>query len=72
MIMNNINRHYSFKLKDEFVRGMNRQQYKAASHWARLAARIVDSKINWDVFNRHIFDTMIYGTSIIRTEDILI
>ena len=67
-----MDRHFSFKLKDDVVRGMNREQYKAASHQVRWWAWKVSQMINWDKFHKHISDSLIYGRSEILYEDLLI
>ena len=67
-----MNRHFAFKLKDEFIRGMTREQYKAASHIVRWWAWKIGQMINWDKFNKHISDSLLYGQSIIRYEDMFI
>ena len=59
------------RLSDKVVHGMNRQQYKQASHWIRSASRLIDAKIDWDAGYRHISDAMIFGYSEIRTEDLV-
>ncbi len=66
-----MNRHFTFRLKDDVIRGMNREQYKSASHWARYAAWIVSQRINWDKFHKHLADCLVYGRSEIAYEDLL-
>ena len=67
-----MNRHFSFKLKDEVVRSMNREQYEAARHYVRWAARYTDFAINWDKFRERICDIIVYGRSEISFEDLLL
>ena len=64
-------RRFKFTLPDRIVRGMNRQQYKTASRWLRLSCRIVHDSINWEAFERHIRDVLIYGADKISYEDLL-
>ncbi len=66
-----MNRHFTFKLKDDIVRGMTRQQYKVATHYARLSARLIEAKINWDTVSKHLADVALYGRSEICLEDML-
>ena len=67
-----MNRHFTFKLKDDVVRGMTRKQYKAASHWVRWLAWYLDGKMNWDAIRKHITDAMIYGRSEYFAKDLLL
>jgi len=67
-----MNRHFTFQLKDEIVRGMNREQYKSASHMVRWWAWKISNMINWDKFHKHISDSLLYGRSIVRYEDLLL
>ena len=67
-----MNRHFRFVLKDEFIRGMNRNQYKAASHWVRWTARFIDSRIVWDRVQDHFRDVMLYGRVEFHYEDMLL
>jgi len=67
-----MSKHFTFKLKDEFVRGMTRQQYKAVTHWARWLAWNIDRKMNWDAIKRHIEDLAIYGRSEYCYEDLVL
>ncbi len=63
--------HFRLHLSDETMRGMNRQQYKAASHYIRCICRLVDAGINWEVFYKHISDTMLFGNSLIHIKDLI-
>lgn len=67
-----MNRHFSFKLKNEFVQGMTREQYKFASHMVRWWGWRLDQMINWDKFNKYISDSLVYGRSVICYEDLLL
>lgn len=67
-----MNRHFTFKLKDDIIRGMNREQYYSVMHWLRYTAREVRKAINWDKFHKHITDSFVYGNSIVCFEDLLI
>lgn len=66
-----MNRHFSFKLKDEVIRGMNRQQYYSAKHLVRWWAWKVDKMINWDKFQKHITNVMLYGHGFIDGRDFI-
>jgi hypothetical protein len=57
-------RNFTFRLKDEVVRGMTREQYKAASHWVRWCAWKVDKMINWS-------DLVLYGRSEMLCRDLV-
>lgn len=65
-------RHFSFKLKDAFARRMNRQQYKFATRYIRWVSWRFDNMIDWDVFEKHLIDVMLFGKSDITYEDMLI
>ncbi len=56
-----MSRHFAFKLKDDVVRGMTREQYYKANHWVRYAARYVEKSINWPVIDRAYTDTLMKG-----------
>lgn len=58
-------------LPDRAVRGMNRQQYKRASHWIRLCSRQLHARMNWDVIFKSLADVMLYGYSEIHSEDLI-
>ncbi len=64
-------RYFQLQLPDEVVRGMNRQQYKKASHQLRFYSWRVNARINWPAVTRHLADVAIYGCSVISTEDML-
>ncbi|KKM83800.1 hypothetical protein LCGC14_1305780 [marine sediment metagenome] len=65
-------RHFRFRLKDKVIRGMTRNQYYAASHWARYCGWLMESRINWGVFDKHFQNTALYGCSKIRYLDMLL
>lgn len=67
-----MSRHFTFKLKDEFIRSMNREQYKTASHNARWFARHIDKLMNWEVITKKFTDLVIYGRCEYRYEDLLV
>lgn len=65
-------RNFDFELPTETLRKMNREQYKATMHWLRYAAWTVHKSIDWDTFNKHLEDVLLFGGSSIRCEDLLI
>ena len=54
-------RRFSLKLSDSFVRTLNKQQYKDATHWLRLTARQLDKTIVWETLVGKTIDAMLYG-----------
>ena len=66
-----IERRIRLQFKDESVRGMNRKQYKSASHYVRSVARLLEAGINWDLFDKRFIDLAVYGRSHIRIEDLI-
>ncbi len=64
-------KRFRLQLSDDIVRGMNRQQYKTASHYARWLARYIDGKINWDAVSKIFADTAIYGRAEYYYEDLI-
>lgn len=69
--MSDTEQRVRFELRDDIVRGMNRQQYKAASRWVRFCSRICNARIDWDVVDKWFMNGMIYGYSEIRYEDLI-
>lgn len=59
-------------LKDSVVRGMTRNEYYAASHYIRSFGRLVESKINWPLFDQKFLDLALYGQSEIKYEDMIL
>ena len=56
---------FSFNLSSVgCVRKMNRQQYKEACRWLRIARNIVEERINIDKVYKAIDDASIYGTGV--------
>ncbi len=56
-------RNFEFTIKDNYFRGMSRQQYYDAMHWLRYAVWLVSNSINWEKFHKRIRHTMLYGNS---------
>ena len=67
-----MNRRFTFRLKDEVVRGMTREQYKAASHYLRWLARYIHQKIDWGKFEKRLNDTIILGRHEVFCGDLLL
>ena len=49
-------KHFQFQLRDDFIRPMNRSQYKEVSHWLRSVARSVEDMINWNDIHRRVMN----------------
>ena len=64
-------KHFKFQLKDDYIRGMNRQEYKKASRWARLCGSICELELDWDAVGRHITETIISGYAKINFDDLI-
>lgn len=67
-----MNRCFSFKLKDEVVRGMNREQYKSAMHYLRWLAHYVHQSIDWDKYNQRMADALVFGRHEVFVGDLLL
>lgn len=67
-----MNRHFTFQLKDEVVRGMNREQYKAVMHYLRWLARYIHQSIDWDKYNQRLTDALSLGRHEVFVGDLLL
>ena len=65
-------KHFRFQLRENIIRGMNRQEYKAASRWLRSCARLIEAGIDWDFVNQYLANSMICGRHEIKYEDLII
>ena len=64
-------KHFNFKLKDEFVRTLNRQKYKEASRFLRICRNRCEEMIDWNAMRRHFTDVALTGCTAILTKDLL-
>lgn len=69
---NNLPGHrFSFELKPEVARKMNRAEYKQAQGWLRMMRRVMERNISWAIFDKKMVELLITGTTSYTTEELI-